>query len=277
MQQAEPAQGPQRRVVAGEGRLRHLCDLRRIQRRSHQVDGDQPAPAAQPDHPRRLDQTLSIGLGPTLARIPSRQMRIVYVYGDQRPRPLHRQVQRPFGEDIPRPERLFLGVPTGLDRRHAPDRLHAGGEMLQPLQHIRSRRDQPRPPLPGPQPLQRRPLGLAPFRRHLDLDNLAGLQAPALAERQEPGRAFAAQIYEGGAEGGIGLDHPPDAARAQPMLRRIVFPLDDQAFEPAVPRHDAPDLARRVVQKGLDLVHLRQPAPASRLTVSGRGRPITAG
>ncbi len=204
-------------------------------------------------------------------------MGVVDVHGDQGPRALHGQIQRPFCENVAAAQRLLFRIPARLDRLDAPDRIDPRSQASQPLQDVGACRDEARPALARSGPTQRRSFPLARLGGHLDLDHLAGAHRLALAERQEARPAPAPQVDEGGPEGGVGLHDPTDAACAQPMLRRIVFPMDDQSFEPAIPHHDAPDLAGRVVQEDLDLAHRRQPAPASRLTVSGSGSPITAG
>ena len=65
----------------------------------------------------------------------------------------------------------------------------------QPLDHVRSRRDQPGPALPRSDPLQRRPLGLAPFGRHLEmsvlLDHVHARHGHVLQELRQAGAEIA--------------------------------------------------------------------------------------
>src|SRR5690606_10543922 len=136
---------------------------------------------------------------------------------------------------------------------------------------------QARRALRRPDPPQRRSLSFPRFGDDLELEPLPLPDPRAALQRQEAVR-FDSEVDEGALQPRMHRDHPPDAPRAQPVLRRVVVPLYKKVFEPAAPKDDSPGLAGRFVEKDLDPAHAaRQPAPASRLTVSYSGRPTMAG
>jgi hypothetical protein len=80
-------------------------------------------------------------------------------------------------------------------------------------------------------------------------------------EGQKGGRACT-QIDKGAAQTGIDLRNPADRPGAQPMLGKIAVPMDQKMGVAAVTLDGAAGLARRLIEKGLDLAaHARQPAP----------------
>ena len=119
---------------------------------------------------------------------------------------------------------------------------------------------------------------LARFGRDLDLDLFSDREPVALAQRQEAERLPGAQIDEGPFHAGVDGVDAPHRPRLQPDLRGVTLSLYKETLETAVADDHAPDLAGRIVDKGFELAHsARQPAPASRLTVSCSGRPTMAG
>ena len=187
MQHAEAVDRPENHVrIVAERRLRRRHGGLAVLARADQVYGHQAAPALQPDHPRRRVQPLSIRPRPRRrAERHPRRRREVQIHGDQGSGALDPKVQTGIHEEFAGPTRLFLGVPTGLDRRRAGDRRNAGRQPGQYLRDGGTGRHQAGFALPCPDQAQGWPLTLARFGGDHDLDLLSDRQPVLAAERQK--------------------------------------------------------------------------------------------
>ncbi len=145
--------------------------------------------------------------------------------------------------------------------------------------HVGGPRQQTRYPLPRPGLAQDRPFSVARLGRDLDLDPVSIANRGLATQGQKSGRIACPQVDKGPAQPRRHLGDTPDTKRAQPVLRHVAVTLDQKVFRITVTEDHAPGFAGHDVEEDLDgRAHdRRQPMPDSRLTVSGRGRPITAG